>query len=312
MKWLALSLAVFMMLIPSVAQGYPIHANNGAINCTIFGAFKEPWSTGNPNADSYVVLNVDLSLTRANTSDKRPIQATYGLTDGNDRVYMMRSEYKRDFQLGRWLIGFVVPRETIAKSLTVGLSQDPSGSDQFSVSFPELSNSSNGNVTLLYYGVLRSWIESNKKTVEFDISVTNNGTTMLPLGAKNFSLVDQWGWKYDSKEYDIYGRKGMSPMDLKPNGTIRSGVVFSPLSSLSRPAELVYNYSNDSTIRLDVDSEAGLHTNLDSAKSCDECSTPTNEPAPSNLAGSIKATKERLAKVKGNITETPTKGRDEL
>jgi hypothetical protein len=313
MRWLALALALFMILVPGMSQGFPLHASNGAVNCTIFGAFKDPWSTGYPNANSYAVLMVDLSLTRANASDKTPIQATYSLKDGNDRVYMMGPEYKKDLQLGRWLIGFVVPRETIAKSLMVGLSQDPAGGDSFPISFPELSNSSNDNVTLLYYGVLRSFVEANRKTIVLDVAVTNNDTTKLTLSSENFSLLDQWGWKYDSKEYDIYGKKGISAMKLEPNQTQRSGLVFSPISPKSRPAELVYNYSNSSSIRLDIDSEAGSRSNIASQESCNECDTPKDEPAPNSLAGSIKASKARLAKVKGNITDSsPPKGRDEL
>jgi hypothetical protein len=313
MRWLALALALLMILVPGMAQGYPLHASNGDINCTIFGAFKDPWSTGYSNANSYAVLMVDLSLVRVNASDRTPIQATYSLTDGNDRVYLMSPEYKKDLQLGRWLIGFVVPKETIAKSLMVGLSQDPAGGDQFPISFPELSNSSNGNVTLLYYGVLRSFIETNRKTMVFDVAVSNNDTTKLMLSAENFSLVDQWGWNYDSKEYDIYGKKGISAMELKPNQTQRSGIVFSPISPLSRPVELVYSYSNSSSIRLDIDSEGGLRSNVASKESCTECNTPKDEPAPSNLAGSIKASKARLAKVKGNITgSSQPKGRNDL
>ena len=311
MRWQAL--ALFMMLVPGIAQGYPLHGSNGEVNCTVFGNFKDPWSSGNAYAERYAVLNVDLSLTRVNASDNTPIQAAYSLTDGNDRVYKTNPEYTKDFGFGRRLIGFVVPTETIVKSLTVDLSSDPAGGEQFSIPFPELSNSSNGNVTLLYYGVLRSWMDSNKRTIELDIGLTNNGTTKLPLSAENFSLVDQWGWKYASKTYDIYGRKGTQAAELEPNGTLRSGFVFSPLSPLTRPVELVYEYSSNSSLALNIDSEAGLRSNITAPQSCDECRGSQNEPAPGTLAGSIKATKARLEKVKGNITDSsPPKGRDEI
>jgi hypothetical protein len=311
MRWQAL--ALFMMLGYGIAQGYPLHGSNGEVNCTVFGSFKDPWSTGNAYAERYAVLNVDLSLTRANASDSAPIQAAYSLTDGNDRVYKTSPEYTKDFGFGRRLICFVVPTETIVKSLTVDLSSDPAGGELFSIPFPELSNSSNGNVTLLYYGVLRTRMESNKRTFEFDIGLTNNGTTKLPLSAENFSLVDQWGWKYVSKTYDIYGRKGIQPAELEPNGTLRSRLIFSPLSPLTRPVELVYEYSNNSSLALNIDSEAGLRSSITAPQSCDECRGSQDEPAPGTLAGSIKATKARLAKVKGNITDSsPPKGRDEI
>lgn len=311
MKYLALVLLLMLFSI-CLASGYPLHGSNGVINCTIFGSFKDPWDTGNANADRYAVLRMDLSLGRTNASDARPIQAAYTLTDGNDRVYGSSSEYTEDLQQGRRLIGFVVPVETIVKSLMVDFGKDRSGGEQFSIPFPEVSNSSNGNVTLLYYGVLRSWTTSNKKTIEFDIGINNNDTKSLPLNESNFSLIDQWGWKYGSVKYDAYGRKGFAARELKPNETLRSGLVFSPISILSRPVELVYRYSNNSSLVANVDTEEGLCSRAPK-KECTDCAAAGDEAAPTTLAGSIKASKARLAKVKGNITDNSNnKGPDEL
>jgi hypothetical protein len=308
-----LALALLMLFSIALVSGYPLHGSNGAINCTIFGSFKDPWDTGNAIADRYAVLHMDLSLGRANASDGTPIQAGYTLTDGNDRVYSFNPEYTDDLQQGRRLIGFVVPVETIAKSLTVDLGKEASDGEQFSIPFPETSNSSNGNVTLLYYGILRSWTVSNKKTIEFDIGLINNDTKKLPLDASNFSLIDQWGWKYSSVKYDTYGRKGFAARELKPNETLRSGLVFSPISLLSRPVELVYQYSNNSSLAVNVDAEEGLCSRASEEKQCIDCAAAKDEAAPTTLAGSIKATKARLAKVKGNITDNSSnKGRDEL
>ena len=256
MRWLAL--ALFMILLPGIAKGYPLQMSNGVVNCTIFGSFKDPGFSGYSYSDPYSVLVVDTRLSRINESDKAPIRAAYSLTDGNDRVFQTSTQYIKELQPGRRLIGFVVPKETIAKSLTIDLSQDKSGGEQFSLRFPELVNSSNENVTLLYYGVLRSSINSNKKTIELDVAITNNGTKKLYLAANNFTLKDQWGWKYESKEYDNYGKKGMSAMVLEPNETIRSGLIFNSISPLSRPVELVYKYSNNSSLTMNIDPEAGL------------------------------------------------------
>jgi hypothetical protein len=313
MRRLAYVLLTALILF-GMAEGYPLQGSNGAVNCTIFGIFKDPWSTGNVNADRYSVLNADLSLTRANnSSDSTPIPAAFSLTDGNDRVYKMSPEYTREYQSGRRLIGFVVPKETIAKSLTVDLSANRAGGEQFTIPFPGLSNSSDSSVTLLYYGVLKSWTDSNKRTFEFDISVSNNGTKKLPLSARNFSLIDQWGWMYSGRDRDPYGRTGFPAVVLEPNQTLRSGLLFSSLSPLSRPVELVYQYSANSSLAINIDSEAGLRPWIAAIQSCGECGRSSGETSPSSLAGSIKASKARLAKVKGNITEgSPPKGRDEL
>jgi hypothetical protein len=310
MRWLAL--ALFMILLPGIAQDYPLQMSNGVINCTIFGSFKDPGFSGSSYSDSYSVLVVDARLTRINASDNAPIRAAYSLTDGNDRVFQTSSQNIKELQPGRRLIGFVVPKETIAKSLTIDLSLDKVGGEQFSLRFPELVNSSNENVTLLYYGVLRSSISSNKKTIELDVAITNNGTKKLVLDSNNFTLLDQWGWKYDSKEYDNYGKKGMSAMMLEKNETIRSGLVFNSVSPLSRPVELVYRYSNNSSLTMNIDAEAGLGSALPDTKSCVQCESPKEDT--SSLAGSIKATKARLAKVKkiNSTEESAPKGRDEL
>jgi hypothetical protein len=311
MRYLALVLSLMLFSV-FLASGYPLHGSNGQINCTVFGSFKDRWDSGNANADRYSVLRMDISLTRVNASDARPIQAAYTMTDGNDRVYSNTPEYTEDLKLGRCIIGFVVPIETIVKSLTVNLGKDPAGGEQFSIPFPPVYNASNENVTLLYYGILRSWTASNKKTLELDISLINNDTKNLPIDKSNFSLMDQWGWRYGSVEKDINGRKGIAAAELKPNGTLRSHLIFSPMSILSRPVELVYRYSNSSDLSINVDSEEGLCSLAPEEEECIDCAA-TEEEAPSTLAGSIKATKARLAKVKGNVTGgSEKKGRDDL
>ena len=306
MKWKAL--ALLLLFLPASALGYPLQSSNGVVNCTVFGTFKDSGFGGYSSSDSNSVLVVDASLTRINQSDNSPIEAAYTLTDGNDRIYKTRSEYIKELQNGRQLIGFVVPRETIAKSLTIDLSQDSSGGEQFMQRFPDLVNLSNDNVTILYYGLLRSSIASQKKTLELDVAITNNGTDRMELDATNFTLKDQWGWVYQSKEYDSSTRKGIKSMVLEPNATIRSALVFVSLSPQSRPVELVYRYSKNISMTLDIDAEAGLGRSQECLES------KSAEETDSSLAGSIKATKARLAKIKkfnSSEDEEPL-GRDEL
>ena len=309
MKWQALVL----MLIIGLAQGYPLHGGNGVLNCTIYGAFKDPWLTDNLDANKYVVLNMDFSLLRDNASNSTPIKADYRLTDGNDKVFQNSPDYTRDLQMGRSLIGFVVPKETIAKALTVIPSTGFAGGGQFSIPFSELANSSNGKVALVYYGVLGSGSASNRKTIEFDVGLHNNGTSKLPLSPGNFSLIDQWGWRYKSKESDRYNGQGFPSVSLEPNGTLRSPLVFASLSPLSRPVELVYDFSKTSSIAIQIDPEAGLRSSVAQPQQCSECGQ-TQETPLGSLAGSIKASKARLAKVKSDITgnSKPSEGIDEL
>ena len=76
--------------------------------------------------------------------------------------------------------------------------------------------------------------------------------------------------------------------------------------------ELVYRYSNNSSLTMNIDPEAGLVSAIPDKKSCIDCESPKEDA--SSLAGSIKATKARLAKVKkiNSTEESAPKGRDEL
>jgi hypothetical protein len=143
--------------------------------------------------------------------------------------------------------------------------------------------------------------------------MSNNDTSRLPLSWKNFSLIDQWGWRYVSKAYNKYSGEGFPQVELQPNQTMRSLLLFSALSPLSRPVKLVYQYNNSSHITINIDPEAGLHSNSTAHENTSCSDQPQEEIAPNTLAGSIKATKARLAKVKENINgSSSSRGIDEI
>jgi hypothetical protein len=98
-------------------------------------------------------------------------------------------------------------------------------------------------------------------------------------------------------------------MVLEPNATIRSALVFASLSPQSRPVDLVYRYSDIASMNLGIDTEAGLGSSQ--GKCLDGKSV---EEADTSLAGSIKASKARLAKVKklNSSEEQAPQGHDEL
>ncbi|MDM7935563.1 MAG: DUF4352 domain-containing protein [Methanothrix sp.] len=275
-----------LLLLACTAAGYPLHGSNGEVNCTVFGSFKEPWPSSNSADLGYSVLDVDLAL--SGEDGAQAPRAGFTLTDGNDRVYSMSQEYTLDLKGGRFLIGFLVPTEAIPKSLTV----EPSQGGRFSIPFPEPASSTDGSVTLTCYGVLATQTASKKGTVVLDVGLTNNGTESLRVSSSNFTLMDQFGWSYKSDA------RGLEPSEIAPNGTLRSGILFFPLSPLSRPVRLLYDGPGGPLSAQIGPEEEG----------CQQACAPAGEPEPSSLAGSIKATKARLAKVKGNISQ----GRDEL
>jgi len=296
MRWLVFLLIILM----GIAQGYPLYGSNGLVNSTIYGAFKEPFNPGDVNAGKNVKLYVDMSLGMNQSDDKRTPQADYSLMDMNDKVYKMRPDYSKDLQPGRWLIAFVVPQEAIPKSFII----NPSANfgDQFLIDFDEVTNATNNMTNFIYYGVIGSKIESNRKSIKLDVALTNNASQNLPVSTKNFTLVDQWNWMYTSQDYDKYGQSGFPTVELRPNQTIRSMLIFNGLSPLSRPVNLVYEYSKNSSTVLDIDTESGLRQATDSCGSCSGGSCVGALPKDTTLAGSIKASKARLAKVREELS----------
>jgi len=86
---------------------------------------------------------------------------------------------------------------------------------------------------------------------------------------------------------------------LRPNETFRTGLAFGSISVLSRPSKLIYQYSKDSSLIIDIDKEEGINTSLLEPGVSSEGGG--SEPASTTLAGEIKATKARLAKVKEKL-----------
>jgi hypothetical protein len=292
------AIILILALAVTAVQGYPLIGSNGDVDCVVFGVFKEQFNPGDVNAGKNALLEVDSSLISANTSGL--INASYTLVDGNDRVYSARRDYRRDLQPSRRILGFIVPKEALAKKLLV----EPTNSNlgpQFSVDLQATINASAGPVKIVYYGPIGSKEEYKRKTLNFDVGVTNNGTKKLQVSSSNFTLQDQWGWNYSSSGYNRYNGQGFARVELKPNETVRSGLTFAALSPLSRPSKLVYSYSKNDSVAINIDETAGydLSANADS-KGCCGGGSPA-EAAPTTLSGSIKATKARLAKVKSDL-----------
>ncbi|MCJ7443965.1 MAG: DUF4352 domain-containing protein [Methanotrichaceae archaeon] len=292
MRWLAPALIILI----GIGQGYPLYGTNGLVNSTIYGAFKEPFIPGDINAGKNVKLYVDLSLGITQTEAKRIVRADYILMDMNDKAYRMRADYSKELQPGRSLIGFLVPQEAIPKNFIIKPLENLG--DQFIIDFDEVTNASNNVTNFVYYGVIGSKINSNRKSIKLDVAVTNNASKNLPINAKNFTLVDQWNWRYLSQEYDNSGQSGFPAVELRPNQTVRATLIFDDLSPLSRPVNLVYNYSKNDSIVLDIDTEGGLRQGPSLSGNCQGCGGSGGLPPDTTLSGSIKETKARLAKVR--------------
>jgi hypothetical protein len=295
MRSMALALTVFLVW-SAVAQGYPFFGGNGEVNLTVFGAFKRPLPPYINQED--VILNVDVVLLQANSTALNPVLAQFGLVDGNDRVYPSIKGWGSDLQLGRKLLGFVVPKEAVIKSLQVY----PDLGSPFSINWPEVPEVGNGEVELRCYGIVDQSVDYGHQSVTLDVGMTNNGTSNLIVGPKNFTLFDQWGWPYESDE-------AMVPRVLGRNESMRPWLTFGPLSPLSKPSLLVYHSSNLTDMVVGIDyglweaiasSPCAISPSRTSPCGCGGSSGGTKEVIdPNSTKGKIAAAKERLAKVKG-------------
>lgn len=297
MRWMALVAMGALISLAAVAVGYPFHAGNGAINCTVYSGFKLPFTPGNPNADRNIQLYLDTGTSWNNSSYADISGVVYTLVDGNDRLYQLDPYLTTSLQPGRRLLGFLVPKEAVAKRLIVDPSGNPDGGGLFNVDLGWVLNASDRNVTILYYGVIGSVLDSNRKSITIDIGITNNMTGRLNLSPENFTLLDQWGWVYRSA--DVFERKM-----LEPNETLRTSLGFKWLSPQSRPAELVYRYSGGDPLVIEIEPVRGNETNLedegatepgtDSGTTCGSCSQAENS---GTVSGKVAEAKARLSGV---------------
>lgn len=304
MRWMALvAMGVFISLAV-VAGGYPFHAGNGAIDSTVYSGFKLPFTPGNPNADWNIQLYLDIGTSWNNSSYADISGVVYTLVDGNDRLYQLDPYLTKSLQPGRKLLGFLVPKEAVAKRLIVDPSSYPDGGGIFNVDLGWILNTSDRNVSLLYYGVAGSVLDSNRKSITIDIGITNNMTGRLSLAPENFTLVDQWGWMYRSS--DVFKQR-----TLEPNETLRTSLGFKWLSPQSRPAELVYIYGGGDPLVIEIEPLHDNRTDLNEEESAEpeggtgtSCGSCGQAKGAGSVTGKVSEARERLAEVKQKNQET--------
>ncbi|MBN1322962.1 MAG: hypothetical protein JW986_03050 [Methanotrichaceae archaeon] len=286
MKRIALTM-MLIMAMGLVSQGYPLVGGNGVVNCTVFGAFKSILPLDHENKN--VIMNVDMGLVGL---DGNPVLANYTMVDGNDRIYGAIRGYCRDVQPGRRILGFVVPREAVIKTVRV----EPVEGAPFTIEWPDLPEANDGDVYLRYYGAVEKGFQVEKGSVTLDVGLTNNLSYPLPISPENFSLEDQWGWRYVEAT-------GFSPHVLGPNESGREWITFDPISPLSRPARLEFRCATDRSLWIQIGDTVDMVDAISesSRSGCSICDAA--EPVdPNSPKGRVAATRERLAMVKGNIS----------
>lgn len=243
MKREILSLCVATFIVVSFACAFPLSGQSGDVgrvgygtNVTVFGITP-------------VDLNDETTRIAVDLGTITGYKGSVSLVDDQDKFYRPSegdSSIGGGWSKGRFFLAFDVPKGTVIKRLKFEpmLPGEALG-EIFSInweSVPEISGdglkmkmysvtskSQNEDAWDLNYANSNSWI--------FDLKLTNNLSENLPISADDLTIVDQYGWEYDGRDYvDSTQNLGQ----LAPGESMRFDVAFSQISKLSRPVVLKY------------------------------------------------------------------------
>jgi hypothetical protein len=224
-----LFVCLILVAVIGCAQAYSLSGSSGNVKCTLFGAYEVPIRGADPNATAKeYALKVDVGLIGS-------ANATYELVDGNNNVYHPDQTRSKALQPGRLQLVFVVPPtgDSIGGGFKL-LKVSPSEGQPVAINWWKTPKKILGNIILRYYGITDLQKDADEQSMTFDVKITNNGTTGIPISPENFTILDQWGWDY-------YTMEGFSPASLEPKKSARVKVIFSNLSLLSKPSILSYD-----------------------------------------------------------------------
>jgi hypothetical protein len=237
-----ISVALVLLLVLGCAQAHSLSGGSGDVKCTLFGTYQVPIPGPDANATATeYALNVDVGLIGSTN-------ATYELVDGNDKIYHPEASRSKALQPGRQNLVFVVPPTGDAIGGGFKLFKVyPSEGQPFAINWWKTPKKIQGDITLRYYGITDLQIGEEGQSIAFDVKITNDGPSSIPISPENFTLIDQWGWDY-------YTLEGFADAVLEPKKSARVKVIFNSLSLLSKPSVLLYDGpSGQMTVDLEKD-----------------------------------------------------------
>ena len=239
-----ISVALVLVLVLGCAQAYSLSGGSGDVKCTLFGTYQVPIPGPDPNATATeYALNLDLGLIGSTN-------ATYELVDGNDKIYRPDASRSKALQPGRQNLVFVVPPTGDAIGGGFKLFKVyPSEGQPFAINWWKTPKKIQGDITLRYYGITDLQIGEEGQSIAFDIKITNDGSSSIPISPENFTLIDQWGWDY-------YTLEGFADSVLEPKKSARVKVIFNSLSLLSKPSVLLYD-GPSGQMSIDLEKDTG-------------------------------------------------------
>jgi hypothetical protein len=225
----------------SFAGAFPLSGQSGDVgrvgygqNVTVFGIIPTDLN------DETTRIAVDLGTLTG-------YKGSVSLVDDQDKFYRLScGDYHigGGWHKGRFLLAFDVPKGTVIKRLKFEpiLAGEKAG-EPFSINWESVPEVSNGGMTMKMYSVTSKvrpeWDSTcdNSNSWAFDIKLTNNLSENLLVSARDFVIVDQYGWEYDGRDY-VDSAQDLG--QLVPGESMRFDMAFSRISKLSRPVVLKY------------------------------------------------------------------------
>jgi hypothetical protein len=281
-KWIACFLLAAALSLGQ-SSAFPIQGSNGVVTCTIYDAYRNPVGE---NESNNITLNADLAVYGTEN-------VSITLIDSLNNSYEISPELSAPLQSGRAMMVFVIPMNSTIKGINV----EPDNSEPFLVFWPGPLMQTNGVANLRFWGVMGDMVESNLKSLIFDVSLSNNATSgEVLLGPQNITFVDQWGWRYFADE-------SFEAVLIPPKNRMRAAVTFSDVSPRSRPAKLEYDFWKDSRIVVDIENCSSSST-AESAQSrkAETATIPTASDAAAKQPAEDEKTS--LQPPSGNATDS--------
>lgn len=255
--------ALVAAVLLGTSQAYPIQGGNGVVSSVIFDGFKNPIEDSPGNS----TLSLDIGITRG-------INVSFELMDDQDHVYLPDVNLSSPLQPGRLLLVYIIP----TNSSTVALNVTPDVGGSFLMTWDDPVKYTNGIANFRFHGLSQWQIASIGQVQSMEISLSNNGTSGdLIMSPDNFTIVDQWGWRY-------FADQDFEPVTLTPKTKMRADVTFSALSPRSRPVLVQYDYSTDHSISIYLE-EMAIDDTTEAEPEQTSAASETSAAGQENAAG---------------------------
>jgi len=233
MRWQIILLFIALALWVSCVSAFPLSGASGQASITVFGTIG-------------VNLGEDMTRIYVDVGAPNGYMGSVSLVDDEDKFYNpgnANSPFSANIGWGkdRFFIPFDVPKGTVIKRLKFEPEFNGNLGEPFSINWESIPEVSDDSLKLKMYGVrsnnpdIRIQLGPNQKAWTFDVKLTNNLTTNMPVSVKDFSMVDQYDWVYD----EPYRVGSVDLGQLTSGESMRFDLAFTT-SGLSRPVMLKY------------------------------------------------------------------------